>query len=185
MPAFRESLSNAIDLKWVDYSICTEYIFIITLWVYLNSPLILNSYSLMMTAIVSTLYNTTSQFGTQSENKGWRRMKRACVCVCVCVGGGGVFSAGKVSSYGHLFFLRVDCIANNILTLDSNPLLLKSECSQNGVIQCNDFPFMSWLLVLLDHQQPWASFQIRKIAGCACAGNAGNVFPATDLKGNH
>ena len=25
----------------------------------------------------------------------------------------------------------------------------------------------------------WASYQIRKIAGCACAGNAGNVFPAT------
>ena len=23
----------------------------------------------------------------------------------------------------------------------------------------------------------WASYQIRKIAGCACAGNAGNVFP--------
>ena len=26
---------------------------------------------------------------------------------------------------------------------------------------------------------PWESCQIRKIAGCACAGNAGNVFPAT------
>ena len=26
---------------------------------------------------------------------------------------------------------------------------------------------------------------IRKIAGCACAGIAGNVFPATDFKGNH
>ena len=25
--------------------------------------------------------------------------------------------------------------------------------------------------------QPWTSYQIRKIAGCACAGNAGNVFP--------
>ena len=25
--------------------------------------------------------------------------------------------------------------------------------------------------------EPWASYQIRKIAGCACAGNAGNVFP--------
>ena len=25
----------------------------------------------------------------------------------------------------------------------------------------------------------WASYQILKIAGCACAGNAGNVFPAT------
>ena len=23
----------------------------------------------------------------------------------------------------------------------------------------------------------WASYQIRKLAGCACAGNAGNVFP--------
>ena len=30
----------------------------------------------------------------------------------------------------------------------------------------------------------WASYQIRKIAGCACAENAGNVFPAVDLKGN-
>ena len=33
--------------------------------------------------------------------------------------------------------------------------------------------------------RPWASFQIRKIKGCAYAGNAGKVFPATDLKGNH
>ena len=29
-----------------------------------------------------------------------------------------------------------------------------------------------------------ASCQIYKVAGCACAGNAGNVFPATDFKGN-
>ena len=28
------------------------------------------------------------------------------------------------------------------------------------------------------------SYQIVKIAGCACAGNARNVFPATDFKGN-
>ena len=27
------------------------------------------------------------------------------------------------------------------------------------------------------YRQPWASYQIRKIAGCAWAGNAGNVFP--------
>ena len=33
-------------------------------------------------------------------------------------------------------------------------------------------------------QQAWASYQIRKIADCACARNAGNVFPATDFKGN-
>ena len=30
----------------------------------------------------------------------------------------------------------------------------------------------------------WASYQIPKIVGCACAGNAGNVFPATEFKGN-
>ena len=30
----------------------------------------------------------------------------------------------------------------------------------------------------------WASYQIRKIAGCACTGNAGNVSPATNFKGN-
>ena len=33
-------------------------------------------------------------------------------------------------------------------------------------------------------EMPWCSYQIRKIAGCACAGNAGNVFPATDFNGN-
>ena len=29
---------------------------------------------------------------------------------------------------------------------------------------------------------PWASYQIRKITGCACAGNAGNVFPRHRLQ---
>ena len=32
----------------------------------------------------------------------------------------------------------------------------------------------------------WASCRIRKIAGCACAGNAGNVFPTTaGLRSRH
>ena len=30
----------------------------------------------------------------------------------------------------------------------------------------------------------WTSYQIRKLAGCTCARNAGNVFPDTDFKGN-
>ena len=29
---------------------------------------------------------------------------------------------------------------------------------------------------------PWASYQIHKMAGCACTGNAGSVFPATDFQ---
>ena len=28
----------------------------------------------------------------------------------------------------------------------------------------------------------WASYQIRKIVCCVCAGNAGNIFPATDFQ---
>ena len=35
-----------------------------------------------------------------------------------------------------------------------------------------------WASVIMDQDdREWASYQIRKIAGCACAGNAGNVFP--------
>ena len=34
------------------------------------------------------------------------------------------------------------------------------------------------------HVYARASYQICKIAGCACAENAGNVFPATDFKEN-
>ena len=33
-------------------------------------------------------------------------------------------------------------------------------------------------------RKQWASCQIRKIAGCACAGNAGSVFHTTAFKGN-
>ena len=32
---------------------------------------------------------------------------------------------------------------------------------------------------------PMASYQKRKLVGCACFGNVGNVFPAADFKGNH
>ena len=38
--------------------------------------------------------------------------------------------------------------------------------------------------ILRDHIIQWASCQIRKIASCACARNAGNVFLATEFKGN-
>ena len=43
--------------------------------------------------------------------------------------------------------------------------------------------FSAFSSVLKHHQGTqcqaiWASYQIRKIADCACAGNAGNLFPA-------
>ena len=51
--------------------------------------------------------------------------------------------------------------------------------------QCVEFFSMPvpWVL-LISAGLPWASYQIRKIAVCACAGNVRNVFPATDFKGN-
>ena len=45
-----------------------------------------------------------------------------------------------------------------------------------------------WVYLCLDQttydsgMATWASYQIRKIAGCACAGNAGNVFPTRRLQ---
>ena len=35
------------------------------------------------------------------------------------------------------------------------------------------------------HTTQWASYQISKTVGCACAGIAGNVFPVSDFKGDH
>ena len=40
-------------------------------------------------------------------------------------------------------------------------------------VQQNTFP--SWSI-------SWASYQIRKTVGCACAGNAGNIFPRRRLR---
>ena len=39
------------------------------------------------------------------------------------------------------------------------------------------------VVVYFTHDLPWAFYQIRKIAGYACAGNAGNISPI-DFKGN-
>ena len=41
---------------------------------------------------------------------------------------------------------------------------------------CRSYPYV-WA-------HPWVSYQIRKNADCACAENAGNVFPTTDFKWN-
>ena len=39
-------------------------------------------------------------------------------------------------------------------------------------------------VIMMFNSAAWAFYQIRKIAGCTCAGNTGNVFPVTDFKGN-
>ena len=47
--------------------------------------------------------------------------------------------------------------------------------------RCRSLEMDKWLhpMVYMDSIiNPWASYQIHKNAGCACAGNAGNVFPS-------
>ena len=46
------------------------------------------------------------------------------------------------------------------------------------------FRVESVALPYLLYSAQWASYQIRQIAVCACVGNTGNVFPATDYIGN-
>ena len=51
-----------------------------------------------------------------------------------------------------------------------------------------DVLVLGWYFTQLSDLQvqctPWASYQIRTIVGCACAGNARDIFPATDFIGN-
>ena len=48
----------------------------------------------------------------------------------------------------------------------------------NSTLNCASLGFskLKW--------RQWATCQIHTIAGCACAGNAGNVFPTTEFKGS-
>ena len=69
-----------------------------------------------------------------------------------------------------------------IFKAGSSTLGQPSDCPNASEIILNDMgkfhlhwsttKHMKW-----EFRAQWASYQIRKIAGCACAGNAGNVFP--------
>ena len=85
-------------------------------------------------------------------------------------------------SHAHSIVLLYS-VGNKITTITTtSPNLIniwKSALSANSLLP------LTWCVALLKRSNdnvkilPWASCQIRKIAGCACAGNAGNVFPAT------
>ena len=49
------------------------------------------------------------------------------------------------------------------------------DCLYACTVECH-YNAVEFITILPTAPQ-WASYQIRKIAGCACAGNAGNVFP--------
>ena len=74
----------------------------------------------------------------------------------------------QINVYIHIYFWKHCLVAPSYCP--------KTMLTYHG----RDLMAFPWLRAFL-----WASYQIQKIVGCACAGNAGNVFPATDLKGNH
>ena len=59
----------------------------------------------------------------------------------------------------------------------------KLKISEN-YIKCNNVGYsnIEHVKFVIDRLVQWASYQIRNIAGCACAGNAGNVFPRRRLQ---
>ena len=59
----------------------------------------------------------------------------------------------------------------------------KLKLSEN-YIKCNNVGYsnIEHDKFVIDRFVQWASYQIRNIAGCACAGNAGNVFPRRRLQ---
>ena len=82
-------------------------------------------------------------------------------------------------------------VTRKMFLFDGATMLL-TILSPVGGIKDSSGQFIAHLVVMIGdlhlavhmYVSPWASFQIRKIAGCACTGNAGNVFPTTDFKRN-
>ena len=62
-------------------------------------------------------------------------------------------------------------ISTRCLSVGCIDLTISGIFGRNINTEAYSQPTKCWI-----HRQ-WASYQIRKIADCACAGNAGNVFP--------
>ena len=77
--------------------------------------------------------------------------------------GGDTFLRGSSTDFHLCRFIFL----SKLLTLELLPVFLRSL----GIF---------WMMSSYQQRYAklWASYQIRKIAGCTCAGNAGNVFPA-------
>ena len=74
-------------------------------------------------------------------------------------------------------FIECITVANYVIVFYCLYWELSFKCAFSLYLLSNHAQFLYQYKL---HQ--WASYQIRKIAGCTCAGNAGNVFPATGCK---
>ena len=76
-------------------------------------------------------------------------------------------------SIGHSYF-KAEYICKKYPLMNTKPV-------NTGIIFMLSYSNVYWFFAKIS---AWAFNQIRKIASCACTGNAGNVFPATDFKGS-
>ena len=85
-------------------------------------------------------------------------------------------------------FVNLSCFLAshmNAVVVYSVPKIVEREHIQISYIYFNKVYFTNDFMYILPLELQWASYHTRKIAGCACSGgNAGNVLPTIDLKGN-
>ena len=79
-----------------------------------------------------------------------------------------VWFGRKINFVPHYHIVYGDLLPRSVILVDSPVLLSIKKHSIFGK-KC--------MSVWNEMKHPWASCQIRTIAGCACTGNAGNVFP--------
>ena len=145
----------------------------------------------------------------KSNLNHWRQVTHICVSKLIIVGSDNGLSSGRRQAiiWAKAGMLSVGTLGTNfseilieIHTFSFRKMHLKlSSARWRRYSVCNHYFLFSWywkngitngtdeiglVTTTLDHLLPWASYQIRKIAGCTCAWNAGNVFSATDFKDN-
>ena len=117
--------------------------------------------------------------------KGWHDgMATNTWMPCELLGCTGVHGTCHATNKAHqntfLPSVYEEFYANVYFNYDDSQNAREKVCSySSGSIDVKEYVNDITFRFCLKYSRLWASYQIRKIAGCACAGNAGDVFPAT------
>ena len=108
----------------------------------------------------------------------------ACACACTCVCVRACVRVCVCENYYHCIRMAVKF---NVFVWLGYIMTHQNTSWHRWGLDCTPWgnvrSYIQYTVIGWDYVT-WASYQIRKIAGCTCAGDTGNVFPATDFKGN-
>ena len=100
-----------------------------------------------------------------------RVFSQSCCEINYCLYQIGPFTETKLPTLAALVWYRCHVAAHPV------DYWLQSGILFNLVAMIQTFPWSKMETMIKTHfSVPWASYQIRKIAGCACTGNVGNVL---------